>query len=304
MPHRLLNLLGFAALLVSGPSSKAQDGPGEVQQLDWASWKVRCMALPSNQQILLNQAPPGRAAISAVQFDDLLNRFVGVQLGDALANEALWIGGKPDSRFFDSQLCYFNDPAVAFMPFAQKLSLAPGSRVIFNGDLHGDIRSLITTIGSWQQQGLLNGFRIVDPQTHVVFLGDYTDRGFYGVEVIATLARLKLENPDNVWFSRGNHEDSQLVSRYGFVEEMHRKFNDTYDVTKVMRLYDCLPVVIYVGSSAGDYLQCNHGGMEPGYDPETAAGVSSAAGIPADWRFETADLRRCPFGVTRCSGVS
>ena len=38
----------------------------------------------------------------------------------------------------------------------------------------------------------------------------------------------------------------------------------------IFRLYDLMPVVLYLGSAEGDtvsYLQCCHGGMEPGYDP-------------------------------------
>ncbi len=271
MRHRFLNLFGFVTFLVIGAGCcPAQDEVGRVpQQLDWSSWKERCLALPSNQSILSQQAPAGRAAISSEQFDDLLERFFALQLQQALANAAQWVGGKPDGAFFDPQLSYFRDSGVPFMPFAQKLNLNPETRVIFNGDLHGDIRSLITTIGSWQEKGLLDGFRIVAPDTHLVFLGDYTDRGFYGVEVISTLLRLKLENPGNIWMSRGNHEEFQLVTQYGFVAEMQKKFGVLYDVNKVVGIYDCLPVVIYVGSSSGDYLQCNHGGMEPGFDPRS-----------------------------------
>ena len=47
-----------------------------------------------------------------------------------------------------------------------------------------------------------------------------------------------------------------------------------YDPMRLMRLYDCLPAVIYVGSQ-GDYYQCNHGGMEPGYDPGALLGCRS-----------------------------
>ena len=47
---------------------------------------------------------------------------------------------------------------------------------------------------------------------------------------------------------------------------MPKKYGNRFNPALIGRLYDFFPVVIYVGSSA-DFLQCNHGGMEPGYLP-------------------------------------
>src|SRR5262249_15855633 len=97
-------------------------------------------------------------------------------------------------------------------------------------------------------------------------LGDYTDRGMYGVEVLYTLLRLKLANPQRVCLIRGNHEDVTLAVNYGFLAEIQAKYGREFNVTKIMRSYDCLPLVLYLG--CGDnFIQCNHGGMEPGFDP-------------------------------------
>jgi hypothetical protein len=43
-----------------------------------------------------------------------------------------------------------------------------------------------------------------------------------------------------------------------------------------MRSYDLMPVVLYVGNGS-DFLQMNHGGLEPGYDPRK---LLAAAGSP------------------------
>ncbi|MGK0189904.1 MAG: hypothetical protein ACI9R3_005723 [Verrucomicrobiales bacterium] len=268
MRYRLLAITSHLILLsvFSSCWCHSQDSVETLQA--WPEWKARCLALPSNQQILQQRAAAGKSAISSAQFDRLLEKFFAAELTGNLARDDRWVLGKPQGTFFDFRTAYFKDPEnVPFQPFAQKLTLNSASTVIFNGDLHGDIRSLVRTLGSLQERGVLEGFELADPDTHLVFLGDYTDRGSYGVEVIATLLRLKLANPGNVWLSRGNHEDFQLVHRYGFVEELLRKFGAGYDVSRAARLYDCLPVVIYVGTAEGDYLQCNHGGMESGFAP-------------------------------------
>ena len=247
--------------------------PGATQELvrddsvGWAEWEARCLSVPSNQQLLVNRARIGKAAMTSVEFDALLDQFLKQQLADALAQDALWVDGKPPASFYDAGVGYFEDKRIPFSPFAQKLMLAPGSKIVFQGDLHGDIRSLLTSVRSLQQRGILRGFEIVDSSAHLIFLGDYTDRGQYGLEVIATLLRLRLENPGRVWMARGNHEEFHMIGEYGFLRELRNKFGTKYHPRKVARTYDCLPAVIYLGTPAGDFIQCNHGGMEPGYSP-------------------------------------
>jgi hypothetical protein len=143
------------------------------------------------------------------------------------------------------------------------------------GDLHGDVRSLLRTLDELNDRKILDGFRFRESKHHFLFLGDFTDRGAYGTEVLYTLFRLKMANPDRVHFARGNHEDFNLAARYGFLAELQAKYGQQADITKVMRSYDLLPVVLYVGNGA-DFLQMNHGGMEPGYDPRELLAASGS----------------------------
>ncbi|HVK58636.1 MAG TPA: metallophosphoesterase, partial [Candidatus Kapabacteria bacterium] len=124
-------------------------------------------------------------------------------------------------------------------------------------------------------QKYLNGFKVIRDDFYMVFLGDYTDRGMFGVEVLYTLMQLKLANPDRVYMARGNHEDISLLARYGFLQEGRAKYGTEFNVVKIARAYDFLPVVIYLegGESA---IQCNHGGMEPGYNPKALLAATGA----------------------------
>ena len=115
-------------------------------------------------------------------------------------------------------------------------------------------------------EGYLDGFKIAKPKFHMVFLGDYADRGRYGIEVLYTLLRLKLANPDRVFLLRGNHEEISIAARYGFLNEGRTKYGTAFDAQKVARAYDFFPVVLYIGKG-GNFIQCHHGGMEPGFDP-------------------------------------
>jgi hypothetical protein len=123
---------------------------------------------------------------------------------------------------------------------------------------------------------VLDGFRLAAPDACLVFLGDYTDRGVYGLEVLYTLYRLVLENPERVILCRGNHEDPLLAFRYGFIAELTAKYGRSVDIRRLMRSYEFLPPVAYVGSGT-NLLECHHGGLEPGY---------FAGGLPDGVQFQ------------------
>jgi hypothetical protein len=237
--------------------------------LDYSTWKAACDRLPSNRT-LQGRLPP-KNLLPLPTFHDFLaavSGFEQMSTHSALAERTNWVNALPPEKFFDTNAAYFvkQNGDVKFQPFAQKVNVLPNSEVFFHADFHGDIHSLIADLDWLNAHNYLKGFSIAPPNFYMVFLGDYTDRGSFGVEVLYTLYRLKTENPDHVFLARGNHEEVSLQSRYGFLTEAHGKYGAEFDATKILRAYDFLPVVIYLGSGE-NYLQCNHGGMEPGYNP-------------------------------------
>ncbi len=241
----------------------------------FADWKAACGKLPANRS-LHGRLPPRELLPLARfrEFDELLGSFFAQCKNGLMAQTNRWVGRTPTgSGFFNTAAAYFADtgatassPPIPFEPFAQKRVVTEGSEVFFHADFHSDIRSLLTDLTWLNEQGYLRDFSVVRTNFQMVFLGDYTDRGAYGVEVLYTLMRLKLANPDNVLLLRGNHEEYSLQTRYGFLEEGRAKYGRDFDARKVVRAYDFLPVVLYLGSG-GNFIQCNHGGMEPGFSP-------------------------------------
>lgn len=213
---------------------------------------------------------PPRALLPLQDFaemDRVLDEYFALSTHGPLRNTALWLGDAPrPATFFDVNRSWFMTPGIPFEPFARKLVLPPEAKVFVEGDLHGDIRTLLGVLGHLQERRWLDGFQVVDPNLHIVFLGDYTDRGLYGIEVLYTLLRLKVANPDRVHLVRGNHEDVRLASRYGFLAEGRAKYGTGFKAEKVLRAYDFLPVVLYLGCGT-NFVQACHGGMEPGFSP-------------------------------------
>lgn len=64
------------------------------------------------------------------------------------------------------------------------------------------------------------------PDTKLLFLGDYVDRGMYSVEVLILLYSLKLNYPKSVVMLRGNHETRKMTSYYTFRAEVLEKYQD------------------------------------------------------------------------------
>jgi hypothetical protein len=243
----------------------------------YKDWRVACARLAANRE--LKGKLPDKKLLPLAKFTDFergLDAYMGLERDGPLADAKTWVGDQPDPKvFFDFEHSWYDSKKVPFQPFAARLVLPDDAIVLIMGDLHGDVRSLLCTLDELNDRKILDGFRFRESKYYFLFLGDFTDRGAYGAEVLYTLFSLKLANPDRVYFARGNHEDFNIVSRYGFLDELRTKYGDEANITKVMRSYDLMPVVYYVGTGS-DFLQMNHGGMEPGYDPRRLLAASGS----------------------------
>ena len=165
-----------------------------------------------------------------------------------------------------------------FQPYARKLILPEGSRCFIFGDLHGDLRTLLKALEKFQKEGLLDEqYKLTNKSTYVAFLGDYTDRGHYGLEVIYTILRLKLANPERVFTVRGNHEDLLINSKAGFMKEVREKTKKKSKKTldQINAFYSLMPVALYLGHK-DNFMQACHGGLELGYDVDPFLNDKSA----------------------------
>lgn len=259
---RITTLLTVALLALQLHAAPPETNPS------FAEWDAACAKLPSNRE-LKNQLPDLKLLPlqDYGRFEAVMDAYLKLMQESAIAKQDSWVEGIPDfASFFSLEQNYYRENKLPFQPFAEKLSLPAGSKLIIQGDLHGDIRSLLHSLKELQKRGIMEGFKVTAPEAHLCFTGDFTDRGKYGTEVIYTLLRLKLASPGNVHFARGNHEDFRIFSRYGFLEELRGKYGQDINITKLVRIFDLMPAVIYIGTES-DYVQMNHGGMEPGYDP-------------------------------------
>ncbi len=225
-------------------------------------WQTACNALPRYDD---HKDNPFKTLLDKQDLEKEVDHFFGVITTQL--TKTFWVGGKPSYKFYGLR-------SDIFEPYVQKLFIPPGSGVAVHGDFHGDVHALNSFITTFAQQGYMDKndpFKITDPSFYMLFLGDYVDRGWYGAEVLYGIMRLKNENPNQVFMVRGNHEEFTLNMRYGFAQEVQKKFSSQILLKKIYRIYNFLPLALYLGSGTyNNYnvIQCCHGGVELGFNPQ------------------------------------
>jgi len=99
------------------------------------------------------------------------------------------------------------------------IDLQQAKEVVFVGDTHGDLDATQTVLERFQR-----------PDTAVVFLGDYVDRGPHSRENIRLLLELKLEQPERIYLLQGNHEGWKAFPFYpaDFWEGLEPELRELY----------------------------------------------------------------------------
>ena len=129
---------------------------------------------------------------------------------------------------------------------SQPSLLRLSGRTLVIGDLHGDLEATRTALELFGKGG----------HEHMLFLGDYVDRGRQSVPLLELIVEAMLADPGRVHMLRGNHETLWVNDEHGFRDELverklgglHLPFND---------MFSQLPAAAVIG---GTILAC-HGGV-------------------------------------------
>ncbi len=136
------------------------------------------------------------------------------------------------------------------------------TETILVGDLHGDSYSLLAFL---DRENILERLKTED--IRIVFLGDYIDRGFQPLEVLLMIMYLKINYPDKIFISKGNHETSHMVDRGTFKIDISEKLKGVYPekILEIIAAFKSFFSLLPYMSIYGDVLLA-HGGI-PVYKP-------------------------------------
>lgn len=117
------------------------------------------------------------------------------------------------------------------------------------GDIHGQFYDMMEMFEVTGQP----------PDTNLLFLGDYVDRGYDSIECLCYILALKVRYKKRITMLRGNHESCDINRIYGFYDECMKKYN-TEKVWKLFTgVFQCLPLSAIVDNK----IFCLHGGLSP-----------------------------------------
>ncbi len=104
----------------------------------------------------------------------------------------------------------------------QKIVVEADARVIIIGDLRGNLHAFLRILWTLALKRILtNNFEITDQKIYLVFCGNYSNHGLYGLEVWYFLLRLKKHNMKNVIILRG-------ASEWGYGDDGRRDVDDGF----------------------------------------------------------------------------
>lgn len=148
-----------------------------------------------------------------------------------------------------------------------KIKAEDNEKIIILGDNHGSFHSVFRIFIRLYFMGIIQSDYTLIDGYRIILLGDIIDRGNFGIEIMYIFFKLIIKNNDEeklkVILIRGNHEEKATFFKYGFSEEIKKKFPNNYDIIikSFINFYKYSPSAVILKHSDTNYWLC-HGGFK------------------------------------------
>ena len=136
--------------------------------------------------------------------------------------------------------------------FVQRVTPFEESKFILFSSLFGAFHSLTRCLQYLKEEQIIdNNFRITNKKHYIVFNCDAISISPYNLENITVILRLMKENPRNIIYIKGKHENKEYWLNYGLREELEIRANHISKEqpplrNKINRLFNTLPLALYI----------------------------------------------------------
>jgi hypothetical protein len=147
----------------------------------------------------------------------------------------------------------------------KKINPSINDKFIIIGDIHGSYATFIRTLLRFRKMNIMNEECVLQNNHHIIFLGDIVDRGQYAYEIIMLIFLLKIKNPTCIHINRGNHEEFDMNTRDGFLNELKSKFGEVDGIDVHKKLNDVFlhqhSALLIKNPINNKYTYMAHGGL-------------------------------------------
>ncbi len=154
-----------------------------------------------------------------------------------------------------------------------KLLIDKPVNVYVFGDIQGALHSLIRSMTFLKEKNIIdNDMIITQPDTYIVFNGDFIDRSAYSIESLYVVMLLLQRNPNTVFYIRGKHEDKDYWQNFGLKRELIQRMDfmlphaapaDTIPMGDLIRrFFNTLPLALYIATNDNptELIRISHAG--------------------------------------------
>ncbi|MBP1908524.1 metallophosphoesterase [Methanolobus bombayensis] len=160
------------------------------------------------------------------------------------------------------ELCRLLEESFDVFNSEDALLRVSSSKALIVGDIHGNLEAL----------EFILYIRKALKCDHIIFLGDYVDKGPHSSQVLERILTMKLREPDTFIMLRGNHETREMNRIHGFYDEIL----DEELFQNANRTFEEMPI----SAVLNDSIFCVHGGI-PG--PVDLKSINKEEAFPFLW---------------------
>ncbi len=152
-----------------------------------------------------------------------------------------------------------------------RMRLQEGMRLLFIGNLQAAFHSLVRDIEELIKMGVLDeALKMKNKEDYLFFIGNAIDRAPFSIETMSFLMRLIEENPEQIFYLQGNHEDNNYWKDYTLKQELMMKIGgggkDAIPLeAEVNAFFTTLPIAFFAElypEGSKKFLRISHEGRD------------------------------------------